>query len=80
MKAIVSKNVLCSVIGHNFEYTSIEASFHDHSLLCKTCEAKMPSNMELQFTEGVFKNREITLLLRQLFMLKVSYAQIKRAV
>jgi len=80
MKAILPKNVLCSVIGHNFENTSIEASLQDHNLVCKTCEVEISLNMEFQFSEGVFKNHEITLLLRQLFMLKVSYAQIKYAV
>jgi|AOAMet1_07_M0_10_2_1038527.scaffolds.fasta_scaffold00037_2 hypothetical protein len=77
MKAIPTLNVLCPVIGHNFEITSSKVSIQDRRFSCKTCNVETSSYMEFPFSEGVFKNREITLLLRQLFMLKVSYAQIK---
>ena len=79
MKKTISNNFLCSVFGHNLKSRSL-SEVSDDSLICKNCNFQFLNIKDTNLERGPFKNDEINILIRRLFVLKVSYMQVKYAV
>jgi DNA-directed RNA polymerase subunit RPC12/RpoP len=69
MQTNATNELSCSVFGHNLERSSM-ASQANQELTCKTCNSKILVSDDGEFNVHPFRNRDISVALRQLFVLK----------
>jgi hypothetical protein len=70
MKATTNNQLSCSVFGHNLERLSKDS----YELTCKTCKSKIALDNSDKIETVPFKNQNIKMALRQLYLLQNRYA------